>query len=110
MIRRPPRSTLFPYTTLFRSHADRLGDVEPGIGTHADRGFETCDDVGALRGDWGGGGAEHRPHGETSPHPRPLSTRRTARPARAAIPQNSRRPDGSGPARRSVGNWAVALL
>src|SRR2546422_4634354 len=26
MIRRPPRSTLFPYTTLFRSHAD------PGTG------------------------------------------------------------------------------
>src|SRR3712207_7108196 len=26
MIRRPPRSTLFPYTTLFRS---RLGDVQP---------------------------------------------------------------------------------
>src|SRR2546422_6111368 len=26
MIRRPPRSTLFPYTTLFRSlHANRLG-------------------------------------------------------------------------------------
>src|SRR2546429_1768071 len=25
MIRRPPRSTLFPYTTLFRSHADRRG-------------------------------------------------------------------------------------
>src|SRR2546422_6527749 len=24
MIRRPPRSTLFPYTTLFRSHADAL--------------------------------------------------------------------------------------
>src|SRR2546427_8515111 len=24
MIRRPPRSTLFPYTTLFRSHACRL--------------------------------------------------------------------------------------
>src|SRR2546422_1926559 len=23
MIRRPPRSTLFPYTTLFRSHDDR---------------------------------------------------------------------------------------
>src|SRR2546430_10751898 len=28
MIRRPPRSTLFPYTTLFRS--DELGAVEPG--------------------------------------------------------------------------------
>src|SRR3712207_7278572 len=36
MIRRPPRSTLFPYTTLFRSHGDAevdavgdpVGDVE----------------------------------------------------------------------------------
>src|SRR3712207_8482528 len=25
MIRRPPRSTLFPYTTLFRSHRSSLG-------------------------------------------------------------------------------------
>src|SRR2546427_6534545 len=31
MIRRPPRSTLFPYTTLFRSH--ELGVA--GIGLHA---------------------------------------------------------------------------
>src|SRR3712207_8272464 len=44
MIRRPPRSTLFPYTTLFRSlervlddvHRQalartRLGDVQPGV-------------------------------------------------------------------------------
>src|SRR2546422_4192216 len=29
MIRRPPRSTLFPYTTLFRSHTDyALGLIE----------------------------------------------------------------------------------
>src|SRR5258708_29704182 len=27
MIRRPPRSTLFPYTTLFRSRPDRLAAV-----------------------------------------------------------------------------------
>src|SRR4051794_41696223 len=27
MIRRPPRSTLFPYTTLFRSSDDELEDV-----------------------------------------------------------------------------------
>src|SRR2546428_8246537 len=27
MIRRPPRSTLFPYTTLFRSSGIELGDV-----------------------------------------------------------------------------------
>src|SRR3989442_14450222 len=26
MIRRPPRSTLFPYTTLFRSHFDLIHD------------------------------------------------------------------------------------
>src|SRR2546422_2505065 len=35
MIRRPPRSTLFPYTTLFRSRGD---DVAPGAaprGRHA---------------------------------------------------------------------------
>src|SRR5204862_5268192 len=30
MIRRPPRSTLFPYTTLFRSRAGRDGQVELG--------------------------------------------------------------------------------
>src|SRR2546426_2323101 len=34
MIRRPPRSTLFPYTTLFRSHRraprdERMGAAEP---------------------------------------------------------------------------------
>src|SRR3712207_8690418 len=27
MIRRPPRSTLFPYTTLFRSECENAGDV-----------------------------------------------------------------------------------
>src|SRR3712207_9245668 len=30
MIRRPPRSTLFPYTTLFRSWMDRGGGLRPG--------------------------------------------------------------------------------
>src|SRR3712207_7888156 len=30
MIRRPPRSTLFPYTTLFRSARRRRGDDERG--------------------------------------------------------------------------------
>src|SRR3989475_9277233 len=33
MIRRPPRSTLFPYTTLFRSHrGDRVGHVRTLVG------------------------------------------------------------------------------
>src|SRR2546426_5088614 len=35
MIRRPPRSTLFPYTTLFRSHRD---------------GYDRCDLPGGTRG------------------------------------------------------------
>src|SRR2546427_12875086 len=30
MIRRPPRSTLFPYTTLFRSHGDGRDRVREG--------------------------------------------------------------------------------
>src|SRR3712207_7792238 len=29
MIRRPPRSTLFPYTTLFRSVATSMGLIDP---------------------------------------------------------------------------------
>src|SRR3712207_8856726 len=35
MIRRPPRSTLFPYTTLFRSGQEDL--VEVGVGTVLDQ-------------------------------------------------------------------------
>src|SRR2546430_10775457 len=37
MIRRPPRSTLFPYTTLFRS-VGGLGDVRDGVDEHQRRG------------------------------------------------------------------------
>src|SRR5256885_6729143 len=36
MIRRPPRSTLFPYTTLFRSLQGAPGEWRPG-GAHAAR-------------------------------------------------------------------------
>src|SRR6266852_7280477 len=35
MIRRPPRSTLFPYTTLFRSHSRDLRRRHPPTGTRA---------------------------------------------------------------------------
>src|SRR5256885_7685011 len=43
MIRRPPRSTLFPYTTLFRSaflprHAQDGGLLQRSHGLHAHRG------------------------------------------------------------------------
>src|SRR3712207_7927551 len=51
MIRRPPRSTLFPYTTLFRSVA--LGSTSrtlpiPGLAEHA-MGFKTLAEGIALR-------------------------------------------------------------
>src|SRR2546430_12959491 len=39
MIRRPPRSTLFPYTTLFRS--DESHYIGPGV--YADRRWADCE-------------------------------------------------------------------
>src|SRR2546422_8578359 len=43
MIRRPPRSTLFPYTTLFRS-LDKISPLEPDH-------FEISDHKGIIDGD-----------------------------------------------------------
>src|SRR3712207_8032248 len=65
MIRRPPRSTLFPYTTLFRSvyHAELVGLL--------------VDDahVAAVLGEHGSGGrqrhGQHRCQQHYSPHPLP---------------------------------------
>src|SRR3712207_8448799 len=56
MIRRPPRSTLFPYTTLFRSDADRPSRREQILRAAAQlfaaRGARAVgvDDVGAAVG------------------------------------------------------------
>src|SRR3712207_7437985 len=57
MIRRPPRSTLFPYTTLFRSREVRQGarlrrarvGADAGRRAHGPR-RDDADDVGVLRG------------------------------------------------------------
>src|SRR2546423_11530420 len=38
MIRRPPRSTLFPYTTLFRSSTGRTTGCWPARGSHRSAG------------------------------------------------------------------------
>src|SRR3712207_7281430 len=66
MIRRPPRSTLFPYTTLFRSagHPARAALLRPV--PHAR--------VGAVRAPWLGGDPPRR---------RPGSAAQQRRPARA---------------------------
>src|SRR5258708_29113206 len=51
MIRRPPRSTLFPYTTLFRSALERLQrSLPPGCGVAAPgRGFRSRADRKSTR-------------------------------------------------------------
>src|SRR2546422_2679232 len=41
MIRRPPRSTLFPYTTLFRSRG-RTGPPPTPSGTRRSRAYRCC--------------------------------------------------------------------
>src|SRR3712207_7042054 len=52
MIRRPPRSTLFPYTTLFRSEIERgEGDRLPGVGVGVDAGPRRRTLVHARRGE-----------------------------------------------------------
>src|SRR5258707_11901464 len=45
MIRRPPRSTLFPYTTLFRSQHQQLDSSNPPLGPL----FQQTDRLGAER-------------------------------------------------------------
>src|SRR3712207_7359489 len=47
MIRRPPRSTLFPYTTLFRSGEQRRQSLQ----RRAAFGFDDADPYPALLGD-----------------------------------------------------------
>src|SRR2546426_4017046 len=60
MIRRPPRSTLFPYTTLFRSRDDRFhverglpparpGEARAGRLERCDRSVQESDRAGRAR-------------------------------------------------------------
>src|SRR5258707_6066466 len=64
MIRRPPRSTLFPYTTLFRSSAGQLPAVHPGPGGAGRRGAMAAH----LRLLAFGGGLGPRRHAERAEH------------------------------------------
>src|SRR3712207_8641595 len=55
MIRRPPRSTLFPYTTLFRSAARVVGQAAVEEGVQHGRGHGVQRQGVAVRGGLGDG-------------------------------------------------------
>src|SRR5947209_15137789 len=69
MCRRPPRSTLFPYTTLFRSDRVRLGLSGPGDCAGAPRG----DGESAVR--WGGDSLSEASGGRSEEHTSELQSR-----------------------------------
>src|SRR2546429_999733 len=56
MIRRPPRSTLFPYTTLFRSLSGNVGHGGPSLQAGYTWG-KSLDDVSGIIGGTGSTGA-----------------------------------------------------
>src|SRR3712207_8373369 len=69
MIRRPPRSTLFPYTTLFRSEGDGDGDGENGRDRGNGRGDRDRDDEergNVNNGDFGRVVAQNPGGGDTA--------------------------------------------
>src|SRR3712207_8435541 len=57
MIRRPPRSTLFPYTTLFRSDRRRVPRLPPRRVLQPRRGPDRAGDPPGRDDDRGGGDA-----------------------------------------------------
>src|SRR3712207_8047863 len=50
MIRRPPRSTRFPYPTLFRSHLNHAPDCCGSVGSRGDECPHYAADLAHLRG------------------------------------------------------------
>src|SRR3712207_9319908 len=84
MIRRPPRSTLFPYTTLFRSRPDQPDQ-------HAHRGRFACA-VGAEQADnLAGSGGE----GDTVHGPEPVPVRSEEHTSELQSPPISRMPSSA---------------
>src|SRR3989442_14865169 len=84
MIRRPPRSTLFPYTTLFRSPAPY------GAGEVSGRRRDTND------GDRDGGPPQHHVPGEARERTRGAGLRQRQN-AEELHPHSPGRPGGGGP-------------
>src|SRR3989449_8403836 len=94
MIRRPPRSTLFPYTTLFRSPREaRRGDPAGRRGRQGDPGPRADSQIAEGQG-WTGRDAAGRAPGADAP----------ARALRAAALVQERREGGRrDPPRRAAG-------
>src|SRR3712207_7169993 len=69
MIRRPPRSTLFPYTTLFRSLQRRVdvGGQRGGHRLHRDWGVAADEHLADLDLAAAAAGTEHRRGGRGAP-------------------------------------------
>src|SRR5258708_26155490 len=91
MIRRPPRSTLFPYTTLFRSLLDRLADVT-GVerGGHGGEGGRANADAVAEERECGQAARQ----GERQPATRRHGVRQRER--AAAVDREDHRAGGGG--------------
>src|SRR2546427_9338455 len=92
MIRRPPRSTLFPYTTLFRSLVHLRGDGGAGGADRHGRSERPMPALLDQRGDLSGGGGP-RPPGPPPPPPGgegppPLSGRGGPPPVGPPPPEN----------------------
>src|SRR2546426_2952575 len=91
MIRRPPRSTLFPYTTLFRSEADRSAS-RLMLAREVSRP--------AISRSWRGSKSARRAAVRLSPRAFSSRAAGAAPCARRAVPA------GAGPAPRTRGSWA----
>src|SRR3989442_8358858 len=109
MIRRPPRSTLFPYTTLFRSPRGRGAGDQRGLrGGGGDPGARGADDQAErllLEADLRGEGSGLRPGVRGHPAARALGAAHARAPGRARPRDPRRRPRAD----HRVGQATVAL-
>src|SRR3989475_2618967 len=106
MIRRPPRSTLFPYTTLFRSHVHNAPHVEPDRRENLARPRALAEPLVA------GGAARHRARARDRPDAlRVPDARRGVRLRRArARPPNGRWRHARNPPAPALGRGVLPPL
>src|SRR2546429_3500898 len=106
MIRRPPRSTLFPYTTLFRSHRGRMSKPLARLRREASPEVSSPPAglrVGLARNDFRGfvGDFQERTHEREAAEP--SRSRRVVRPTGPCFGGHSRRRSGATGCRNAGG-------